>query len=78
MSITIQIADKTAVLADGEWRSSEPELSALLNDHLATLQIPAHYPPQDKERLAAAAAVRDFVGKVIRNNPDPDGTLKVY
>jgi hypothetical protein len=52
MSVTINIASKQAVLADGQWQSAEQLLCELLNNHLATLELPAHYALTDRERLA--------------------------
>jgi hypothetical protein len=85
MGVTIELAGKQATLADGQWHSSEQTIQVMLNYHLKTLAIPAHYPPQDRERIAAQAAVRDFNGRIIRNNPDPiepssdaHGNPKVY
>lgn len=85
MSVTIEIADYQAVLADGRWRSANALLAELLNNHLANLELPAHYPPGDLELLAAQAAVRDFGAQIIDHHLQPadpsrmpDGRLKVY
>lgn len=86
MSVTINIADKQAVLADGKWRSADAAIAELLNLHPATLELPAHYPPAARERLAAEAAVQELGASIIRVRPIldsdtglmPDGRSKVY
>jgi len=64
---TIRIADKQVVLADGKWRSSDPALQELFNDHLAYIQsdIPEHYGREDRERFAAEAAARDLNAEIV-------------
>ena len=86
MSITINVAGTKAVLADGQWRSADATIQELLTDHLATLTLPGHYPPADRERQAAEAAVRDFGAQIIAYNPEPiddpsreaDGRIRIY
>jgi len=65
LTVTIQIADKQAILADGQWRSDDEALGELLELHLATLKVPAHWPPSDRQLAAARAAVEAFGGNVI-------------
>jgi hypothetical protein len=64
MSVRVRIGGKTAVLAGGRWRAADQLLQELLNDHMASLELPAHHPPADLERAAAQAAVRDL-GAVV-------------
>lgn len=85
MSITINIAGTQALLADGQWRSADAHMQELLNDHLATLTLPAHYPPADRELEAARAAVRDFGAVIVSSNAEPidtsrdsDDRLRIY
>ena len=85
MSVTIELLGKEATLADRQWRSADQIIQGMLNDHLDSLAIPAHYPPQEQEHLAATAAARDYGARIIRNNPDPldtsrnaNHTIKVY
>jgi hypothetical protein len=55
------------VLADGKWRSSNPALQELFNDHLPRIQgeIPENYGREDRERCAAEAAARDFDPQIV-------------
>ncbi len=85
MSVTIRISGKRATLARGKWRSGVPSLQQLLNNHLATLRVPGHYPPSTRELMTAEAAVRDLGAVIIDHNPQPtdasrmaDGRPKVY
>lgn len=84
MSITINIAGKQAVLANGKWRAADAKIAELLNAHKAGLELPAHFQPSDCESLAAEAAVRDFGAVIINRQLQPadpsrmDGCLKVY
>lgn len=73
------------MLAHGKWRSAMPSLQQLLNNHLATLELPAHWPPGNRELEAAQAAVRDFDARIIAQHLTPadpgrmpNGRLKVY
>jgi hypothetical protein len=86
MSITIEMMGKQAVLADGQWRSADHDIAETLNAYMDSLEIPSHYPPVARERLAAQAMVRDFGARIIASKPEPDdsssrmpdGRLKVY
>ncbi len=73
--MTIDIDGQRAVLADGEWRSSNERLRELLNSHLESVQLeaPGHLPPGDRELAAARAAVEDYQGRIISIRRIPNG-----
>ena len=65
--MTIQIAGKKAVLADGRWRSADAGLLDLLNAHLraSQLEVGAHLPPGDRELELARLACTELDGAII-------------
>jgi hypothetical protein len=86
MSVIINIFGRRAVLKNLNWRSADPLVQELLDAHIQTLNVPAHYPPSDRERLTAEAAVKDFGAEIVewKLEPEadesrmPDGRLIVY
>ena len=59
------------MLVGGRWRATDQLMQELLNDHMASLELPAHHPPADLERAAAQAAVRDLGAVVTRKQFAP-------
>jgi len=85
MSITIRLNGKQATLAAGQWRSADATLQQLLNDHLVELNVPAHWPWQEREQQTASAVVNDFGAQIVAVNLAPaddaradDGSLIVF
>jgi hypothetical protein len=67
LSVTINFAGNTAVLADGQWVSANERLRYLLNAHLAgsQLEVPGHLPPGDRELELARLACRELGGRIL-------------
>lgn len=73
MSIAIRIGEFRARLSGGAWRSPNASLQHLLNEHLASLQIPGHLPPNEREITAARSAIDAFNGEILSVRRIKDG-----
>jgi hypothetical protein len=65
LSVTIQISGNQAALTDANWRSANEDLRQVLNDHLASLELPAHWPPANREFEAARHAAEFVQSEII-------------